>query len=97
MNGTDDSERELGGDDAVAAEYVLGTLGAEDRAAAARRIEADAAFARLAGIRAAFVLHHPEATILSAGMSGDLEEAVKHGATHVRVGSAVLGTRQSVK
>lgn len=57
----------------------------------------DAAFARLAGIRAAFVLHHPEATILSAGMSGDLEEAVKHGATHVRVGSAVLGTRQSVK
>jgi len=47
MNGTDDSERELGGDDAVAAEYVLGTLGAEDRAAAARRIEEDAAFARL--------------------------------------------------
>lgn len=47
MNGTDESERELGGDDAVAAEYVLGTLGAEDRAAAARRIEADAAFARL--------------------------------------------------
>lgn len=56
-----------------------------------------AAFARLAEIRATFVLHHPEATVLSAGMSGDLEEAVKHGATHVRVGSAVLGTRQSVK
>jgi len=47
MNGTDDSERELGGDDAVAAEYVLGTLGAEDRAAAARRIDTDAVFARL--------------------------------------------------
>lgn len=59
--------------------------------------DSDAAFARLAEIRATFVLHHPEATVLSAGMSGDLEEAVKHGATHVRVGSAVLGTRQSVK
>lgn len=47
MNGTDDSERELGGDDAVAAEYVLGTLGSEERAAVARRIDADAAFAQL--------------------------------------------------
>ena len=47
MNGTEDSERGLGGDDAVAAEYVLGTLGAEDRAAAARRVDTDAAFAQL--------------------------------------------------
>ena len=53
------------------------------------------AFARLRdvsdGIRAA----HPEATWISAGMSGDLEEAVAHGATHLRVGSAILGSRQS--
>jgi uncharacterized pyridoxal phosphate-containing UPF0001 family protein len=35
----------------------------------------------------------PGATWVSAGMSGDLEEAVRHGATHVRVGSAVLGNR----
>jgi len=47
MNGTDDSERGLGGDDAVAAEYVLGTLDADERQAAARRLDADAAFARL--------------------------------------------------
>ena len=39
---------------------------------------------------------HPGASVLSAGMSGDLEEAVRHGATHVRVGSAVLGSRPSV-
>ena len=30
-------------------------------------------------------------------MSGDLEAAVRHGATHVRVGSAVLGERPTVQ
>jgi pyridoxal phosphate enzyme (YggS family) len=30
---------------------------------------------------------------LSMGMSGDFEAAIKHGATHVRVGSAIFGTR----
>lgn len=47
MNTADNSEREFGGDDAVAAEYVLGVLAADERQAAARRIETDAAFARL--------------------------------------------------
>jgi pyridoxal phosphate enzyme (YggS family) len=51
------------------------------------------AFARLAAIHADLVVAHPGATVLSAGMSGDLEAAIKHGATHVRVGSAVLGPR----
>jgi pyridoxal phosphate enzyme (YggS family) len=55
------------------------------------------AFARLAGIRREFLLEHPGATVLSAGMSGDLEAAIAHGATHVRVGSAVLGPRPAVK
>jgi pyridoxal phosphate enzyme (YggS family) len=54
-----------------------------------------AAFARLAGIRAELLARHPRATWLSAGMSGDLEEAIRAGATHVRVGSAVLGSRPS--
>jgi uncharacterized pyridoxal phosphate-containing UPF0001 family protein len=35
--------------------------------------------------------------VLSAGMSGDLEAAITHGATHVRVGSAVLGPRPAVQ
>lgn len=55
-----------------------------------------AAFARLAEIRAAFLVDHPSAAVLSAGMSGDLEQAVAAGATHVRVGSAVLGSRPAV-
>lgn len=59
--------------------------------------EPSAAFARLAEIRARFLDDHPGATVLSAGMSGDLEEAVAIGATHVRVGSAVLGSRPAVQ
>ncbi len=51
------------------------------------------AFARLASIHADLLADHPAATVLSAGMSGDLEAAIRHGATHVRVGSAVLGPR----
>jgi pyridoxal phosphate enzyme (YggS family) len=55
-----------------------------------------AAFDRLAGIRDRFLTDHPDATSLSAGMSGDLEQAVAAGATHVRVGSAVLGSRPAL-
>ena len=55
------------------------------------------AFARLAAIRREFLEEHPGATVLSAGMSGDLEAAIIHGATHVRVGSAVLGPRPAVQ
>lgn len=46
MNGRDD-DRELGGDEALAAEYVLGVMAAEERAKAAARLEADRAFAAL--------------------------------------------------
>ncbi len=56
-----------------------------------------AAFARLAEIRDAFLADHPGATTLSAGMSADLEHAVRAGATHVRVGSAILGQRPQDK
>jgi PLP dependent protein len=53
------------------------------------------AFARLAGVAAAVRAAHPGATMISAGMSGDLEEAVEAGATHVRVGTALLGARRA--
>ena len=52
-----------------------------------------AAFERLAEISSLLRAVHPAATMVSAGMSADLEEAVAAGATHVRVGSAVLGVR----
>lgn len=53
----------------------------------------DAAFAHLAELSRQVQLQRPEARWVSAGMSGDLEHALRHGATHVRVGSAVLGNR----
>lgn len=51
------------------------------------------AFAKLARIAAQVRLVEPAATWVSAGMSGDFEAAVESGATHVRIGSAVLGSR----
>jgi PLP dependent protein len=51
------------------------------------------AFARL-GVSAAAVREvRPGATVISAGMSGDLEAAVEAGATHLRIGTALLGDR----
>ena len=51
------------------------------------------AFERLAAEHQRVLRAHPTATGLSAGMSGDLEIAVKHGSTCVRVGTALLGQR----
>lgn len=51
------------------------------------------AFERLAALAARVRRTHPGADVLSAGMSGDLEEAVAAGATHLRVGTAILGSR----
>jgi pyridoxal phosphate enzyme (YggS family) len=50
-------------------------------------------FAQLALIHKEFMKHFPSADSLSAGMSGDYEKAISHGATHVRVGSSILGSR----
>ncbi|MCA6095744.1 YggS family pyridoxal phosphate-dependent enzyme [Streptomyces sp. SCA3-4] len=52
-----------------------------------------AAFDRLMEIATDLRAAHPAANMVSAGMSADLEDAVAAGATHVRVGSAVLGVR----
>jgi PLP dependent protein len=54
-----------------------------------------AAFERVAACAAQIRAAHPDAGWLSAGMSGDLEDAIAVGATHLRVGSAILGSRQS--
>jgi pyridoxal phosphate enzyme (YggS family) len=55
----------------------------------------DAAFEVLAGLAERLRADHPAAVIVSAGMSADLEAAVRHGATHLRIGTALLGRRGS--
>ncbi len=59
--------------------------------------QAEAAFERLAEIAGRLRVDHPTATAVSAGMSGDLEAAVRYGATHVRIGSALLGMRNTLR
>jgi hypothetical protein len=56
----------------------------------------EAAFEKLAAISAAMVAGHPGATAISAGMSQDLEVAIRFGATHLRIGSDILGSRPAV-
>jgi PLP dependent protein len=52
------------------------------------------AFARLREIAETVRTVHPGAVMISAGMSGDLEDAISEGSTHVRVGTALLGGRR---
>lgn len=52
------------------------------------------AFAPLRSCSLAVREIRPQATIISAGMSGDLEAAIENGATHVRIGTALLGARR---
>lgn len=56
-----------------------------------------AAFARLRELAEQARSVDPGAVWISAGMSGDLEAAVAAGATHLRVGSAILGSRPSLR
>lgn len=81
--------------DAIAAEEGLRLAGL--MAVAPLDGDAEEAFARLADLATALRRDHPGADWMSAGMSGDLEEAVAAGATHVRVGSAVLGARPPLR
>ncbi|MGW6694705.1 YggS family pyridoxal phosphate-dependent enzyme [Rhodococcus sp. NPDC054953] len=53
----------------------------------------DRSFATLAAAHHDVLRDHPDARMLSAGMTADLESAVRHGSTCVRVGTALLGSR----
>ncbi len=55
--------------------------------------EPEKAFFEVAEIAQRFRNEFPTAQWLSAGMSGDYEIAIAHGATHIRVGSQILGPR----
>lgn len=78
------------------AEHVLGLPGlrlAGVMAVAPLGADPRPAFAELAGISARVRGLAPEATAISAGMSGDFEAAIHEGATHLRIGTAITGNR----
>jgi uncharacterized pyridoxal phosphate-containing UPF0001 family protein len=52
-------------------------------------------FAEIAVIAEGVTRNFPEAKYLSAGMSGDFEVAIAYGATHIRIGSQILGSRSA--
>jgi len=56
-------------------------------------VEPEIAFADLAHINQLFQSNFPNSKNLSVGMSGDFEKAIQYGATHIRVGSSILGSR----
>jgi pyridoxal phosphate enzyme (YggS family) len=56
-------------------------------------LQTKAAYEHLQQIHQDFLKEFPGASGLSAGMSGDYEMAISYGATHVRVGSSILGSR----
>ena len=61
---------------------------------APRTMEPAQAFEALVSVVSGLRDDHPTAVELSAGMSGDLEDAISHGSTCVRVGTALLGSRR---
>jgi len=62
-------------------------------AVAPQNADPDAAFASVNALWVDVRERFPDADQLSLGMSGDLEAAVRHGSTCVRVGTALLGAR----
>jgi pyridoxal phosphate enzyme (YggS family) len=82
------------------ADRIAGTAGldlAGVMAVAPMNSSPDEAFATLNEVSIRLQQDHPQARAISAGMSSDLVEALRHGATHLRVGSAVLGQRPALR
>jgi pyridoxal phosphate enzyme (YggS family) len=78
------------------AEHVAGCAGLQLdglMAVAPLGADPDAAFADVAAAAAKLRAAFPQARTLSAGMSGDLEAAIRHGSDVVRVGTALVGER----
>jgi len=88
-----DPDEVLGLAGAIAAEpsLVLGGV----MAVAPLGAPARPAYARLREVAEAVRAEYPSADAISAGMSGDLGEAIAEGATHVRIGTALLGGRRA--
>jgi pyridoxal phosphate enzyme (YggS family) len=100
----DDAEAHRGGaapaDVPLLADQLEGAAGlrlAGVMAVAPLGADPDRAFAKLSGISARLRADHPNATGVSAGMSQDLEAAIRCGATHLRIGSDILGSRPAVR
>jgi pyridoxal phosphate enzyme (YggS family) len=80
---------DLAGEVAAAGRLELGGV----MAVAPLGSDPDEAFAGLREVASRLRSEYPGADWISAGMTADLDAAIRHGATHVRLGRALLGTR----
>jgi pyridoxal phosphate enzyme (YggS family) len=80
--------------DAIDAEEALSLGGV--MAVAPMEVPAADSFQMLRDVADEVRAAHPAAVMMSAGMSADLEQAIEAGATHVRVGTALLGGRRAI-
>lgn len=80
--------------DAIDAEETLSLGGV--MAVAPMEVPAADSFQMLRDVADEVRAAHPAAVMISAGMSADLEQAIEAGATHVRVGTALLGGRRAI-
>src|SRR6185312_2662868 len=80
--------------DAIDAEEALSLGGV--MAVAPMEVPAADSFQMLRDVADEVRAAHPAAVMISAGMSADLEQAIEAGATHVRVGTALLGGRRAI-
>jgi uncharacterized pyridoxal phosphate-containing UPF0001 family protein len=94
-------EQARGGAPAAAVTQVAEAIEAEEgltlgglMAVAPLGMDPGTAFAPLRKLADAVRSVNPSATLVSAGMSGDLEAAIECGATHLRIGTALLGDRR---
>lgn len=104
LEGRDTSPDGRAGADPTDVEHVAGAIEEQPSlrlrgtmAVAPLGADAGKAFAELRACAETLAEKHPKATMMSAGMSGDLEAAIAAGATHVRIGRAVLGERPPLR
>ena len=62
-------------------------------AVAPQDADPNAAFAHVASMSEILTQAYPNATDISAGMSADWQQAIEHGATHLRIGTSITGNR----
>lgn len=103
VNLEDDGDAHRGGaapaDVALLAERIAGSEGLDlmgVMAVAPLGAPPEPAFEKLSRVSARLTATYPAATAISAGMSQDLEAAIGFGATHLRIGSDILGSRPAV-
>ncbi|MDP4585844.1 MAG: YggS family pyridoxal phosphate-dependent enzyme [Microbacteriaceae bacterium] len=91
--GVDDANAMLTLADRIMSTETIDLLGV--MAVAPQEVDPEEAFERVATMSQILIQAHPNAAAISAGMSADWQHAIRHGATHLRIGTSITGKRPS--